>query len=552
MRPSASGEFKVNLPVGEYQFRTIGDAYRSWETRVQVVEGENVLDDFSLPAIGQLKLPQGQPMRLVFEGLNGTPPPNFVDTFARSSVLDIDGVRERPEVSNIFMAGAKGDPLEVNLAAGDYRVYATRGPEYSVESTNITMRESTKITLEIDFPKKVIETQGFISADLHVHSGHSFDTTFAPEQRLRTFVAENGEVLIATDHDYPFDYQPLIRNLKIESLITSVVGVELTGIAQTDELPFTSGHSNFFPFNSSPNAYRKGVPNHENMRLREIQSVFRQNNSNGLHQLNHPRTAILLGTDISEPGEYEIDDGAYLEHMGVAAHPYDPNQPLGSEPNHTLVEVDPVTGLRDIDFDLLEVLNPDGDKSGSRLRAVRRDWLSFLLQGEKIVGTANSDSHGGHEQVAVPRNMVAVVNDSVAEFELPQFLAGLRLGNTYGTTGPMIEISLGGKAMGQMVTGKQAKLVIKAFAAEWIPLEEISVQVNGKEVQRLDASTQNDFVLDLNFDRDSLLMIEVFGRATEKYAAVYPKLSPYAFTNPIYIDFNEDAAWDPPGLPSKL
>ena len=122
--------------------------------------------------------------------------------------------------------------------------------------------------------------------------------------------------------------------------------------------------------------------------------------------------------------------------MGSAAHPFNPHKPLHSHPNNTLIEPDPNTGVRDIDFDLLEVVNPGNDYV-ERTQAVRLDWLAFLKQGIRLVATANSDSHRPEEQVAVPRNMVAVTAASVSEFDQDNFLASLKLGNSYGTTGPV-------------------------------------------------------------------------------------------------------------------
>ena len=128
--------------------------------------------------------------------------------------------------------------------------------------------------------------------------------------------------------------------------------------------------------------------------------------------------------------------------MGSAGHPYNAHQPLTHDHNRALIEKDPITGVRDIDFDLIELLNPGGDDPQGRRIAVRRDWLSFLKQGEKVVGTANSDSHNALEQVALPRTMVQISKDDVTSFDQHEFIQNLKSGNAFGTTGPMLEISL--------------------------------------------------------------------------------------------------------------
>ena len=68
----------------------------------------------------------------------------------------------------------------------------------------------------------------------------------------------------------------------------------------------------------------------------------------------------------------KIDDGSFLEHMGIVAHPYNPTKTLTSAPNNKLIEKDPATGYRDVDFDAIEVLNPDGDKELHRMNGSKR------------------------------------------------------------------------------------------------------------------------------------------------------------------------------------
>jgi hypothetical protein len=198
----------------------------------------------------------------------------------------------------------------------------------------------------------------------------------------------------------------------------------------------------------------------------------------------------------------------------------------------------------------MEVINPGGTFNTQRIQAQRLDWLSFLKQGEKIVATANSDSHHPNEQVALPRTMVAMNNDSVASFIQSDFLKSLKSGNAYGTTGPMLNLNLSGALMGQTFSGQRGQLTINIQSADWIPLSTLKVQINGKTVDeyQLNPANQHDFLIPLSFEKDSFVTIEVEGPATEDYQHVYPDLTPYAFSNPIYVDFDNDGQWQAPGL----
>jgi hypothetical protein len=258
----------------------------------------------------------------------------------------------------------------------------------------------------------------------------------------------------------------------------------------------------------------------------------------------------LSGESLPKDWKKIIDNGQFLDHMGSAGHPYNPHKPLHTHPNNTLIEAHEHTGVRDIDFDLMEVINPGGIFNTERIQAQRLDWLSFVKQGEKIVATANSDSHHANEQVALPRTMVAMENDSVVDFQQTEFLKSLKSGNAYGTTGPMLNLNLSGAEMGQTFTGQRGQLAVNIKSAEWIPVTLLKVQINGETVDEyaINAGSNHDFLIPLSFDKDSFVTIEVEGPASEDYQRVYPDLSPYAFSNPIFVDYDSDGIWQAPGL----
>lgn len=556
IRPGIDGSFAAMLPKGEYSLRHIASAGRKSIQTIKLEKTPLNLGSLSLPKTSTLELPQGQAMRLVIKGINGTQSPSFNNTFTNLVVIEDDKKKFQQPNSQIFLSGTTGDRTHVQLAEGDYRIYATRGPEYSLEKTEITLKKGATKTLNIITPKHIIDTPNYIASDLHVHSGISYDNNFSPLERVRTFVAEHGEVMVSSEHDIPVDFAPFINELDVQGKIISIAGAEVTSLFPSERLPYTGGHINVFPFTPQPYAFRRGMIRHENRRLREIIHDVQKIESSALIQLNHPRTNLDFSNN-KLPNDFDehIDYGHYLDHMGVAAHPYNPEQPLHTHPNNVLIEKDSSTGLRDIDFDLLEVINPGGPEHEARLQAVRKDWLSFLKQGEKIVATANSDSHGSNNQVAVPRTMVAMHHDNVADFDQTAFLTSLKSGNAYGTTGPMIKLSLSGTKMGDTFKGQHAELSLTILNADWINVASALIQVNGETVAQypLHNDAINNVVtqslkVPMAFDKDSFVTVEVTGDANDDYSVIYPEISPYAFSNAIYVDFDSDDSWQAPGL----
>ena len=552
VRPDKNGSFEFKLLPGDYRLEHRGTANRSVDHDLQINAADKNLSKLTLPKSGELILPREQAMRLVVVGLNGTPDPDFENRLTGYRVSADDEEYRTDTIRQLFLAGLESDPTSVALSAGQYRVYATRGPEYSLSSADIEIKADEKTPLVIDLPKHIIETPNYISADLHVHAGVGFDNTFSTTARVKTFRAEHAEVMVASEHDVPMDFSPLIKKMNLENEIASIAAVEMTSLLLSERNPYTGGHINFFPVSPKPFEYRKGMINHEDHRLREVLADFRHHHPKAIAQLNHARQNLSLSSDLPKNYAELIDYGAYLDHMGEAAHPYNPEQAIDTQPNNYLIEADPKTGIRDIDFQVMEIINPGGPFHQDRIDALRKDWLSFLKQGFHITGTANSDSHHSGQQVGLPRTMVAMNSDKVVDFNQAEFIQNIKAGNVYGTTGPMLDVKLSSDAsittMGQTFKGNRGLLTVSIQHADWIPVDTIKVQINGDTVITMSLDTKKELSFDLEFTEDSFITLEVSGPASEEYKIIYPEITPYAFTNPIYIDFDQDGVWQAPGL----
>lgn len=527
VRTDHAGAFQLRLPPGRYAL--LARAQGGLEIRGDVEHrrsGETVRLD--LGSLSRVRLPKGQPMRLVFLGEGDTPTPNFGDDLL-GLAIDGEPVPNSLETNDVVLADAPGDPTHVNLRPGHYRVLAVRGPEHELTETLLTVQAGEEATLVIAPPQRLFDTPGWVSADLHVHTGWSFDSSLPHATQLRAFAAAAGEILVATEHDRIVDPRPAIAALGLADRLFGVTGVEVTATYHGGETPSSSGHANAFPLREQPMAYRGGAPSAEGRRWRDVWADLRRGDSPIL-QLNHPRAS-------TDPD----DDESFLNHLGVGAG-YDPTRPLDAGNNRVLSERG-AHGLRDLDFDAMELLNGHNMAGYRRSRA---DWFSFLLQGERRTGTANSDSHRLGVPVAFPRNYLRLPDGPI---KTGSFVEAIRGGALWGTTGPLLDVQLGTAGLGELHIGPEAELQVRVDAAPWIPLGEVRVYVNGVLAERRPLEGPAEFRFPLHFPADAFVTVEVEGEPRGAYAAVLPGFVPFAFTNPIYIDADADGHWTPPGLP---
>ena len=81
-----------------------------------------------------------------------------------------------------------------------------------------------------------------------------------------------------------------------------------------------------------------------------------------------------------------------------------------------------------------------------------------------------------------------------------------------------------------------------------VPVGELRVYRDGELVYASPIGRGQTAVVPLQFERDGFVTVEVEGPAEGDYAAVLPGFTPFAFTNPIFVDADDDGVWIAPGL----
>jgi hypothetical protein len=561
LRPDPNGTFALRLPPGSYRARVLGPAKRRAEFAFEVrpdadpewrgAGGEGgqtvaprpaearvqTLPPVKLGSPGWLRLPSPFIGRLVFLNQDGSGPAVFGADLLGLQIGE-DAIPSGLESPFVNLANSPFDPARVALRPGQYRVVAIRGPEYEAVEVTVEVRAGQETALELESLARVLNTPGWISADLHVHSGVSFDSNLPQTRQIIAFAASGAEVLVATEHDRLFDPRPAIDESGLNEQLVSITGMEITSAVGGEDAPYHSAHLNAFPVIPRIGEYRNGAPSLERQRLRDTLAEIREIAPTSFVQLNHPRSA----------GETPEDD-TYFDHLGAVGEPFDPTRPVTSGGNRALLEIDPAHGRRDLDYHGVELLNAE---SLLRYRRTRADWFSLMLQGERIVGTSNSDSHRLGELVGIPRTYVRLENDSLEAFEEKSFIQSLREGRAFGSTGPFLSVHLDQAGIGDLHAGSQGVLHLRVEAADWIPVRVWRAYVNGELVHRAPISAGEEASLPLDFEGDAFVTIEVEGEATGLYKDALPHFIPFAFTNPIFVDADGNGRFDAPGLASPL
>ncbi|MBV9949936.1 MAG: hypothetical protein JOZ69_24045, partial [Myxococcales bacterium] len=229
----AAGTSGLWLPRECFRVRLLanGHAPGSW---LSPEELRTAPPDVALPRAGRLRWRIREkggaadvplPARLLVRGLAGTADPDWGDEPSEGASLDVihadrDGERAIP--------------------AGRYHVTISRGFEYTLSEADVTVVVGKTALASADL-QRVVDTRGWLAADLHVHAVPSMDAPAPLPDRVQALAAAGVEVAVATDHNVLTDYGPTIRERGLTRWLSSVVGDEVT----TRGVPM--GHFNVFP-----------------------------------------------------------------------------------------------------------------------------------------------------------------------------------------------------------------------------------------------------------------------------------------------------------------
>lgn len=429
------------------------------------------------------------PARVLVRGRAGTPDPSWGEGPDRGAALNViyaeRGVGEHP------------------LPPGRYRVTVDRGFEYTLHEQEIDVAAGERVVVDARLVR-VVDTRGWIAADLHLHAAPSPDAPTPLHDRIRSLVAVGVEVAVATDHNAVTDYAPTIREMGLGPWIASIVGNEVT----TKEVLL--GHFNLFPLaaNSAVIEWRRTTPH----RIFAAARASRPYGKDTVIQVNHPR----------------MRDLGYFELLR-----FDPGDVPGWRKR---------TPLAHLGFDAIEVFNGDHYdlRSIHKVDECLRDWYALLNAGYRYTATGNSDSHKlTYHEAGVPRNLVAIPNDDPAAFDERAFVDAVRAGRVVVSSGPFIRLRANGRDVGETVPAGDLEVEIEVQAPPWVEVDLVQLVRRGEVLRewRGDFGASNP-----RFRRREHIPLRpgdwiiALAQGSRPMTHLHrPDAVPFGFTNPIWV-----------------
>jgi hypothetical protein len=383
------GSFSGRLPVGDYELQ-VHAKNRPTSTRVPFKVTAAGVDGIVLTS----PQPGGLHFTVVDEADRAVP--------IKLSVFSVDGEDLRDEVlGDGYIAKDQdlGVPVAVafspygeghlSLIPGQYIAVASRGIEYEIdisEPFEVKKNNNNQIQLQV---LKTVDTQGWISADFHLHSVPSHDSGVSLLERVNTMACEGVEYFTPTDHDFITDMDPVIEDLGLERWINSAPGLEVTTIE--------IGHFLGFPLQTNRLDLAGGAVDWTGLEPQEIIDAIRELGPPSSEEaptvfVGHPRDGILgyfdeygLEAFSGEVGEVDLS-GNIINGDGLPAS-FDFVQPLIQANTETLENAQLLnTDAFSTDFDALELLN------GKRFELYRTPTELELKEYEQALNDMEDDS----------------------------------------------------------------------------------------------------------------------------------------------------------------
>ncbi|MBW1877438.1 MAG: PHP domain-containing protein, partial [Deltaproteobacteria bacterium] len=398
-----------------------------------------------------------------------------------------------------------------------------------------------------------------LAADLHVHTGRSYDSFLPDRLRWQSLLAAGLDVVVVTDHNEVVDPAPGLDVVTGQgSPLHGLPGVE-HDLRHPTSANWDLGHMNAFPVLGSDVA---PLPKKElevigralgDFRVRQERNPYPGVGSEVVLQLNHARGIHFFPDRPPNRGAWPL-----FERVG-----FDRDVPVGEGSNGWMLEADPATGATAMDFDALEIVNRF---SWELYLDLRQDWFVFLNQGFFMTGTGNSDSHAMEVEVAgFPVNLVRAPRPAPGEaLDAGAFVGALRQGAVLVSTGPVVDLVLetpfGASSPGDVVSFTGTALArVRVQAAPWVPVDEVRLVVGGDVVQRWEVPVPEpgepvdmEVVWPIGIAADTWVIAEA-GWPLESngaqpyvggdYGLVAPGYVPLGFTNPVRIDGDGDGRW---------
>ncbi len=515
-RSNSDGHSIVHLPPGKYQLKAEAIGHPTSVIDLNVGNSDAKHDihlDRPATIIANVTDQDGHPIpcKATIYGRGDTPDPNFgLDT-------------ESGSVGNCVYS-ADGNFVR-SIPSGSYEVVISHGPEYDAAFEDIEIGTANETRLDVVL-KRVVDTTGWISAELHSHSSPSGDNTSEQLGRVENLLCEHIEFGPCTEHQRIESYDDQLQILGAVGLMATCTGIELTG------QPLPLNHQNAFPLKMDPHAQSGGGPMTDTDPVAQIARLAMwDNDAEKVVQINHPNMRqMILDRDLNGS-----EDGGFSKMIDYA----------------DVIEVHPPQDI----FASRDEVKASKRADESRMHA----WMDLIASGKRVPAVVNTDAHYNLHGSGWLRNWVRCQTDDPAEIQIAEMVERLEGGQIVMSTGPFLNVTFSHASLSRPaevgdtveVDSETGSLAIKVECPNWLDINRVEVFVNGElqpTLSRTRASNPDVFAdTVIKFDQkltvqlpegDSFIIVACIGEKMELGRVMgteFGKLPPVAVSNPIFV-----------------
>jgi hypothetical protein len=381
--------------------------------------------------------------------------------------------------------------FQVELPVGEVYLEMTKGYEYQAVRKKLEIRPRQR-ELDLEIPRLVdLRSKGWVSADTHVH-----------------FLTPTTGVL-----------EGQAEGLNLINILAAQLGDLFTNVGDLSYGPLTSKDGETIVWVGTEN--RQHILGHIGLLGVHGNPVYPMSASG-------PEESYLGDPLWSSLADWS-DKCRKREGLAVGVHfPY----PTGE------VAADIIMGK----LDAIELW--PGNEGFNTLRCV--DWYRYLNCGYRLPLVGGTDKMGANEAVGANR---AYVHLGDAEFNFANWAKGVRNGNTFMTTGPLLLFTVDGHAPGDEIKFRSGggELEVEARAACFFPIHRLEVVFNGRVVaSREQPEGAREMIL-----KDKLQVPGpgwIAARCTSRYSSAGTGQVPgkVAHTSPVYMVVPGQELFSPP------
>lgn len=517
--PDENGSISISWPAGEHEvvFEDIGRETVSGTLVVEngkTVRRETILSEQSAVSFS---ITDGEgkdtPCKIQFHAKAGTAPVKLGPTDRAHGCVD--------------QWHSETGEFDVPLPPGEYRIVVTRGPEFDSLTQDITLPPGEIIAVSGKLVRSV-KTPGWVSTDFHNHSTPSGDNTCGTKDRLINLAAEQIEFAPTTEHNRLYDWEPLIKELALDDVLSTVPGMELTG---------RGAHFNAFPFKPDPAKQDGGAP------------VWQKD-----PRLN---AIVLRGYQ-----EEERDRWVHVNHPDMSENFIDSNRDGRPDGGYAFFG-NLIDGLESQNYRGSNILAGAPFEIGKARTGLGKQvnyfrefiWLQLLNQGLTVWGLGVADAHHVYGNgVGSWRTYIPSSTDDPAKIDWRDMSRNAKAGRMILSSGPYLEVETGSGiiAGGHDRVSGALELKVKVQCANWLNIDRVQVLVNGRQDERYnytradnaemfgDGTVKFDHTLKLDLSEDAHLIVVAIGENETLQrgfgTSAQASIQPCAYNNPIYVD----------------